>query len=1245
DALEFITGIRYQETIQRDPKTNAIVYSELVKENNQPVVVSRIKGLLDHGITIDRLAINNGTAHGNNYDKEGNLIQTQMNIRTTQAITEALKPFNIEIVQHGVTGTPLSTLPMLRAAGIASAHVGTHWQNIVWDTLTEKAKEDSTIQALVNRILTTLVEKYGKNYKVTSLTPSPEEDKALHAKNLAPFDSLTLAQDVGAKRLQKLIGKELKNLLGTYKSELNALPDAVKDAITAATRQSAIEHFKAFGTEGVAEVVGAGIIAAVASKTVDSRVRSLPEKGRSTDRRERRESRGVREEREPVLSLASSAVVTKEYSEKLIDFTPVFLQQKGSLNTAITAPPAVTKAEKLFIATSSETITDGNSVKQRTTLITTADDFSKTASRRVASEIRKLQANPDKQVTIVFATGNTMVGFLDNLSKESNIDWKRVQAFHLDEYKGLPTDHPASFAYFLNKNLFSKVALPKENIHYVNGANPDIKVYLQTLKSFGGADIVMLGVGMDGHLAFNEPPVYSRFDSRMQEVSLTDSTIEANREDYPEITNNPYAYTMGMADIFEGKHLFFLANKAKKADIVKKSLEGPVTEDVPASLLQKHSKVTVVLDTEAARLLTRNYASDVTTDYNVSIEKDSIFNLQFRAATENIAQVLAGLSTNNAISVKKFGPDIQVVIVVNPAPNARAYFDRKKGWFTWDGKGIGGDMVKLVGLKHRELLKSYFDSDIGRNSTLRHSLADTDLYTCDYSWKLVDGKLYAFAEDLIRGQDGLFELRQKPTFGFVITENGQRIMEDLILKGFQRRELSNGNVEFFGGDVYRASDNQKITNVKQGTFLKKMLQGHQAVPLAEVAPVLVDTKWMFKLPRFERPRARYEWPAWFLGTVQLSSDSKKKILAAEGGIISLDLKELDDMHVFDDMGRETKEAEIVSRMATSGYQRVRKEAEIVRRGDYVLDMATNQIYLRLHEGVNPLNIIGLDRDSNIYTVEFHGKISESGTTLTKAAQYLADLDLEVAGLLSESGDVRAKPSVFSGDIVQLSEEFPKGHDASMVLFVERNPVTISSEDAVSNTQLALASSAASTAAPSIMELESAYRKPIIGGNLKREFKHGQTRKLIFEIAEELQNNPVDPDKVDVFIAPSEVYLSEAARAISELEAEGKLPKGFIKLGAQNVARRDKLGAFSGQHATATQLKEMKVSHVIIGHSEVRHGSNEDTEDIRFQESSKVINAKVRAAIAAGLTPVLAFGEDAQERASGREFDLVRRQIT
>jgi len=235
--------------------------------------------------------------------------------------------------------------------------------------------------------------------------------------------------------------------------------------------------------------------------------------------------------------------------------------------------------------------------------ITNQQDFSQKSADLVSQEIIKLQENPDKIVNLVLATGNTMVGFLDSLSKESGIDWSRIRAFHLDEYKGLPTNHPASFAYFLNKNLFSKISIPTENINYINGANPDLAAYMAKLKSTGGADITMLGIGMDGHLAFNEPPHYSHFDGRMGEVDLNQSTIEANEIDYPEIVENHYAFSMGMADIFEGKTLFFLANKARKAEIVTKALQGPVTEDIPGSMLQNHPDVVVVLDQEAATLL------------------------------------------------------------------------------------------------------------------------------------------------------------------------------------------------------------------------------------------------------------------------------------------------------------------------------------------------------------------------------------------------------------------------------------------------------------------------------------------------------------------------------------------------------------------------------------------------------------------------------------------------------------------
>ncbi|MDD5255139.1 MAG: 6-phosphogluconolactonase, partial [Candidatus Omnitrophica bacterium] len=235
--------------------------------------------------------------------------------------------------------------------------------------------------------------------------------------------------------------------------------------------------------------------------------------------------------------------------------------------------------------------------------VVSAGSFARTTAYLVAEEIRRLQRDPERFVNIVFATGNTMVLFLDFLSKETGIDWVRVRAFHLDEYKGLPTDSPYSFAYFLHTNIFSKVPIPPENIHYVNGAHPNLAGYMRTLRELGGADIVLLGVGMDGHLAFNEPPHYSSFSGRMQEIRVDESTILANEADYPGIRDNPYAYTMGMADIFEGRHLFFFANKPKKASIVRAALLGPVTEDVPASILQRHANVTIVLDEGAAELI------------------------------------------------------------------------------------------------------------------------------------------------------------------------------------------------------------------------------------------------------------------------------------------------------------------------------------------------------------------------------------------------------------------------------------------------------------------------------------------------------------------------------------------------------------------------------------------------------------------------------------------------------------------
>lgn len=246
DALEFLTGSRYKEEIlERDEKGN-ILYAELVLENGKPIELARDKGLLDYGVKIDKIALNNGTAHGNNYDAQGNLIKTQMNLRMTTAIAEAIAPVGIKIVQHGITGTPLKNLPALRAAGITEGHVGTEWQNAIWDVLVEEAATGNIeAKELVNSMIDMLISNYGPKYKVT--------DKA----SAMPADLRVLKiSDVNYKSdLKQLIGKELKNTLGAHKARMLALPDSMKNKINAVTKESAVAHFNAFGSAGTARLV------------------------------------------------------------------------------------------------------------------------------------------------------------------------------------------------------------------------------------------------------------------------------------------------------------------------------------------------------------------------------------------------------------------------------------------------------------------------------------------------------------------------------------------------------------------------------------------------------------------------------------------------------------------------------------------------------------------------------------------------------------------------------------------------------------------------------------------------------------------------------------------------------------------------------------------------------------------------------------------------------------------------------
>ncbi len=178
------------------------------------------------------LALNNGTAHGNNYDADGNLIKTKMNLPGTDAITRILAYYGIREVQHGITGTPIENIPALRKVGMRIGHVGTNWQNITWEVIVQEAKTTHPeLQDLVNRMIDDLIKTYGKKYEV--------------------------AQREGAnqKNLERLIGKELKNLLGKYRQEWENLPPDVKEKIDIATEKSATEHMIAFGSAGTDALV------------------------------------------------------------------------------------------------------------------------------------------------------------------------------------------------------------------------------------------------------------------------------------------------------------------------------------------------------------------------------------------------------------------------------------------------------------------------------------------------------------------------------------------------------------------------------------------------------------------------------------------------------------------------------------------------------------------------------------------------------------------------------------------------------------------------------------------------------------------------------------------------------------------------------------------------------------------------------------------------------------------------------
>ena len=231
------------------------------------------------------------------------------------------------------------------------------------------------------------------------------------------------------------------------------------------------------------------------------------------------------------------------------------------------------------------------------------EEMSATAAEIVLAVVKE---NP--AALLGLATGSTPIGLYKNLiadHKKNGTSYKRVSTVNLDEYKGLTPDHDQSYAYFMRKNLFEGLDLDLANTNIENGsaadAEAECKRYNELLDS-RPQDIQILGIGSNGHIAFNEPG--TPFGQETHVVSLTESTIKDNSRLFEREEDVPrQAFTMGPKNIMHAKKIVILANGANKAKAVAGMVKGAVTEALPASVLQLHPDCTLVCDEAAASLL------------------------------------------------------------------------------------------------------------------------------------------------------------------------------------------------------------------------------------------------------------------------------------------------------------------------------------------------------------------------------------------------------------------------------------------------------------------------------------------------------------------------------------------------------------------------------------------------------------------------------------------------------------------
>ncbi|MCM8785213.1 MAG: 6-phosphogluconolactonase [Candidatus Omnitrophica bacterium] len=247
------------------------------------------------------------------------------------------------------------------------------------------------------------------------------------------------------------------------------------------------------------------------------------------------------------------------------------------------------------------------------------------ASKKAGEILEKYTNQLNKKCLCVFAAAPSQDTFLENLSKNKNIKWENIYAFHLDEYTDLPIGHPNTFQEYLRTHIFEKVNIPEENIFYMKeaGNSPDeiienyTKAFMEKykeIKNDGGIYLSFIGIGVNGHIAFNEPETDLWTDEIIVKIRIDNISVKQQYEDYKNHPNPKARYkslddvprnalTMTVSAILLSDKIFCMVPGKQKANAVKQTIDGDITNKVPSSFLRLHENVSLFLDQESAYLL------------------------------------------------------------------------------------------------------------------------------------------------------------------------------------------------------------------------------------------------------------------------------------------------------------------------------------------------------------------------------------------------------------------------------------------------------------------------------------------------------------------------------------------------------------------------------------------------------------------------------------------------------------------